>query len=828
MSTPINFITPTANVRLAKEITTNGVRPYPRVKKLNSETYHVQENNEGLEELFELLQEKAKLGAALIKGPLNDTIINESRRGKVNVRGPTNLLVIDIDGWQPDTPLTAPITQESLKLVAESIVRLLPEPLASTSFIANASSSTGTKENGDIGLHLFFLVEKAVAPGRLENYIRALNFINKRITEQIGLQASRMSLKWALDPVVARNAQVIYVAHPTFIETDDPFPTPEDRWALITKAHGSCDLSMEVASIDEAKVKGNEQKILTSLRKEAGLSKFKPKTRSMTGVNGKQPIVTNPDPLVMELSYTNDNFAYWNINGGDSNAYYNPIGNPEIIYNFKGEMPFEMKKAALETYEWYVEAFKVQIRSVNEARPLVFRDGTSDQHYITEYIPAHDTVLRTDKISPQNVTARLSEFGMPVPEPIPTWNLSFNPDSTIEIDWDERKLNLFQATKYLKSPPAVMPQYSGVKIGEATEAMAALCPTIHKVIFHITGSSPEDFEYFINWLAWCVQNRDKAHTAWVFSGTPGTGKGVFFERILRPIMGDAYTVRKRLDHLEEQFNDYQRTALFLIMEEFRLADSKHANKVLNKLKDDITADKVNVRAMRTDVTEERNYTNYIFFSNHNDTIPIDDGDRRFNIAPPQMVKLERQYPTIRKEIKNIEGELGSFTGFLMHYDANEDLTRTVRENEAKQRMKETAMGFGRRFCHAVKTGEIGYFMDLLNYNSTSATSRAIQMATAQKCVQAWVTNAAEDKTTIASVDALLTCYEVLNDRDMPKTQFTTFLRRNDLILRRQRVGGERTMALEINWVLQDDEDRSFAEEIVANKHNTQNHSGLHH
>jgi len=88
--------------------------------------------------------------------------------------------------------------------------------------------------------------------------------------------------------------------------------------------------------------------------------------------------------------------------------------------------------------------------------------------------------------------------------------------------------------------------------------------------------------------------------------------------------------------------------------------------------------------------------------------------------------------------------------------------------------------------------------------------------------------AAEDKTTIASVDALLTCYEVLNDRDMPKTQFTTFLRRNDLILRRQRVGGERTMALEINWVLQDDEDRSFAEEIVANKHNTQNHSGLHH
>lgn len=818
MSTPINFIAPAGrgNLRLAKEISADGVRPYPRIKKLNSETHYVESGNDGLTELFGLLQTRAKAGAALLKGPLNEPIIKESRAGKTNSNAPTSLLVLDVDGWRPQTPLVAPITQDSLKIVAESIIGLLPEPLSSTSYIANASSSTGIKENGELGLHFFFLLERAISPQRLELYLRSLNFANKAITEQVGLQASRMSLKWAIDPVVARNAQIVYIANPTFRNTQDPFPTPEDRWALVKKQHGSCDLTQAIVDVDEAHVSGQTEKTLNSLRRAAGLGKFRPKTRVMNGFEGRMAVVTNPDPMVMEMSYHNDNFVYWNVNGGDSNAYYNPIGNPEIIYNFKGEPPFELKKASESTYNWYLEHFKVQIRSVNEARPLVFRDRTQDQHYMVEYVPAHDTVLCIDKIAPPNIGPRLAEFGVSTPEPIPTWDLVFDPQSTTEIMWDDNKVNLFQATEYLKSPPALLPSYSNVKIGGATEAMAALCPTIHKVIFHICGSSLEDFEYFINWLAWCVQNRDKAHTAWVFSGTPGTGKGVFYERILRPIMGEKYAIRKRLDHLEEQFNAYQETALFLVWDEFRLNDSRQSGKLLNKIKDDIVADRVNVRAMRTDVAEKRSYTNYLFFSNHNDALPIEDGDRRFNIAPPQLVKLERQYPTIRKEIQsNIEGELGSFAGFLCAYATDEDLVRTVRENEAKQQMKETAMGFGKRFCHAVKTGQLGYFLDLIDYKSTSSTSRAIQAATAEKYARAWAADAAAGRPSTVTADALLTCYEVLNDRDMPRTQFTTFLKRNDLVLKRRRVNGDRAMALEVEWSLEDEADREFAEEIAG-------------
>lgn len=822
MSTPINFITPTKKVRLAKEVTADGVRPYPRVKALNSETHHLAAGNEGLAALHELLQKKAKSGAALIKGPLNDTIIDESRRGKVDSNAPTTLLVLDIDGWLPDAPLPTPITQNALRQTAEGIIGLMPEPLCSTSYIVNASSSTGVKATGEVGLHFFFLLERAVAPKRLEGYLKSLNFCHEQVTKQIGLQASRMSLKWAVDPVVARNAQIVYIANPTFTGTADPFATAEDRWALVTKAHGSCDITQSIALVNELDTAGAEEKALTELRKSAGLGKFKPKLRRFGSGDGAEHIITNPDPVAMEKCYESDSFVYWNLNGGDSNAYYNPIGNPEIIYNFKGEPPFEMKKASPETYDWYREAYKHQIRTVTEARPLVFRDEGGDQHYAATYIPAHDTVETLNKISRYNIDDWMRGCGMSTPDPIPSWTLTFDPQSTVELNWTAKTLNQFQATEYLKSPPAVMPQYSGATIGHATEAMAALCPTIHKVLFHICGSDLEDFEYFINWLAWCVQHRDKAHTAWVFSGVPGTGKGVFYERILRPIMGEDYAVRKRLDHLEEQFNSYQETALFLVWEEFRLGDSRQAAKLLNKIKDDVVSDRVDIRAMRTDLQQHRSYTNYIFFSNHTDAVPVEDGDRRFNIARPQLTKLEVQYPTFRREIHKIEDELGTFAGFLAAYQADEDLVRTVRETDAKQQMKQTAMGFGQRFCHAVKTGELAYFLDLTSEPSTSSTNRAIQAATVQKFVDAWARDATRGEPSRVSIGALMTCYAVINDSDMPQAQFNAFLKRNDITMNRQRVAGQRTMAVDVRWNLEDPEVKDYAGERA------QGHTGTEH
>ena len=62
-------------------------------------------------------------------------------------------------------------------------------------------------------------------------------------------------------------------------------------------------------------------------------------------------------------------------------------------------------------------------------------------------------------------------------------------------------------------------------------------------------------------------------TAWIFTGVPGTGKGLFVHKILKPLFGEQQTPMRSLENIEEQFNLYMRTALFLVVDEFRMADA---------------------------------------------------------------------------------------------------------------------------------------------------------------------------------------------------------------------------------------------------------------
>lgn len=828
MSAPINFIASTANIRLSKTITADATTPYPRVKKVSSISHHVECSLAGLTELHTLLAQNATAGNALLKGPLKEPVVNESRAGKSDTKASTPFMVLDVDGWIPETPLTHPIKQDDLLRVAESVINLLPEPLCSTSYIVNASSSTGIKPTGEVGLHFFFLLDTSIHPSHLESYFKWLNFSHDEISERLTLQSSNMSLKWVIDPVVARNAQILYIAHPEFQGRDDPFASPDDRWGLRQKERHTCDIHQQVMTVNQADVDGNATKLLNKLRNARGLSKFKPRTRTMTLMGEQQRVLTNPDALNIERSNATDRFVYWNVNGGDSNAYYNPIANPEVIYNFKGEPPFLLKAASQEAYDQYLRDFGEIIREVTESRPLLIRDPNRDEIYAIEYIPAHNEIVSVNKIIRQNAEDWLAGFGAPMPDNIPTWEIEFNPHSVNEINWDANTINTYRATEYLKNPPIIMPQYANATRENAVERLRDLCPTICDVLLHICGSSELELSYFVNWLAYAMQKRDKAHTAWVFSGVPGTGKGVFYERILRPLMGEAYTVRKRLDHLEEQFNAYQEQALFLVWEEFRLNDSKQSGKLLNKMKDDITADYVNIRAMRTDVRSTRSYTNYIFFSNHTDVIPIEKGDRRFNIAPPQMERLEHAYTDIRTRIDTgvLDQELGSFAGFMLAFNVNEQMARTERNNQAKEQMRLAAMSPMDQFANAINQGDLEFFYRIEDMESAATPEKAMRLKIANTCLSSWRKAAAEGRQQLVTLDSLHVCFEVIFDDKIAAIRLQSALVKRDVMFKRIASGsGKRKNSVVIDWRVSEDEMPHLLRDIdKSQKKNGTDHS----
>lgn len=823
MSIPLVFLEPARNLRMAKTITKDGVMPYPLVKTFNSHVTYLSPDEAGVREAYVTMQAHALKGHAVHKGVLKEPIINQSRAGKADTNASTNLLVIDLDDYIPAAPLKAPIHATDLAALVQSVRALLPEPLARTACIANASASTGFKPSGAVGLHLFFLLDRPVAPTQLSHWLTNLNFTIDAFSAQLKLNRSCISLKYVVDPVVARNAQIIYMAPPEMSGVSDPFAAPTDRWALVEGDLWTCNIQPLLDETIPAQVQQEAEKRLAEARKSVGLKKMTPRYRRLDVDGQRLQVLTNPDHMQLTLARevrADDTYVYWNINGGDSNAYYNPVGNPEIIYNFKGEPPFELKQANDDVYNWYCEKFKVQIRDTSDPRPLAFREQSSDLHYAVEYNPRDDLILRVNKIQKQNIEDWYASYGIPTPDPIPQWDVGFNPQSTVVIDWDNHKLNLFQPTALLRNPPAILPTHAGCKIGAAQHHLSQLCPYIYRVLFHICGNGVSEFEWFVNWLAFTVQTRQKAMTAWVFSGCPGTGKGIFFERILRPIIGEQYATKKRLDHLEEQFNAYLERTLFLVYEEFRLSDSRQDGKLLNKLKDEIASGTTNIRAMRTDVEEKANFTNYIFFSNHMDVIRIEEGDRRFNIAPPQLVPLRAIWPKITTELSRIDDEIGTFTGFLMAYACDENSARTCIENDAKSRMKQLAMGYNERFCLAVRTGQLDYFMDVFDMDIANDLTKSTQITTAQKYVRHWAQSIGKGPLRVPASD-LFTVYIAMHDAQrLTQPKFTQLLGRNDVPVERKKHDGSKVSCVDIEWFseMEPEELSEFCEPLTKPAH----------
>ena len=76
-----------------------------------------------------------------------------------------------------------------------------------------------------------------------------------------------------------------------------------------------------------------------------------------------------------------------------------------------------------------------------------------------------------------------------------------------------------------------------------------------------------------------------------------------------------------------------RTAL-LIVDEFRW-ECRYIGKMADKLKHQITEPNLTIRAMRTNQIELPSFCNFLFLTNRADAVKIEEGDRRYNVAPRQ-------------------------------------------------------------------------------------------------------------------------------------------------------------------------------------------------
>mgnify|MGYP000352986714 FL=1 len=770
----------------------NGFTPYPHVKNVTSHEHDIPTDSTGLSMLETLIRDHGQQGHCLLKGNLKRSIQNESRAGKTDRIGYSNLLVLDIDGiTMPGHTNPKLFTQKDVSTLAKAVMRELPPDVQDCSFIAQASASLGLK--GDkVSLHIFILLEHAMPAKAVKLWLQNSNFESQLFASQLELSSNGHSLKYPLDASVADNSKLIFIAPPTFEDgTHDPFGSSSERIVRVSGLSETLDLAglMNNISPEVVHQKSNEHK--NKLRVARGFNAKKERLTIATVDNKSEEILTNPDRMSIQITDdTNPPYIRCNVNGGDSNAYYFKIEDPTYMYNFKGEPIWSIEAADPDFYKSLFDHYQEEMAKEGRANfPIAMRDFYTDTYYNGVFDPNLNQFSDDFPLMPcssASIEGFMRSHGRSKPDFVPDARVIFDPasnDEGVNLANVPYHINMFRKTEYMLSTR----EHEPLSMGDSAK-IADSCPLIYKLMTHILGGQNLEVEHFTNWLAYIFQTKRKAMTAWVLQGVPGTGKGIFYTKVLRPLFGNEHVPMRALQNIEEQFNLYMRQALFLVVDEFHMASANAGTmKIADKLKNAITENTMTIRAMRSNQVEMPNYTNFIFLTNRMDAVKIEEGDRRYNIAPRQEQKLEHVYPEVIDGIDDISTELHKFAALLRNYKVNKQLVRTPIANNAKAQMAQVTMSVMEEFFAAVRHGNLGVFLDILDISLTNVM-QGQEITTAQRFVKQWVAESQWPHSVIP-MEHLRVVYGVLTDDRLSQREFQKKAARCGVTKERKRVHG---------------------------------------
>jgi hypothetical protein len=662
---------------------------YPNVWEVSS----IDEDITTLKEFEAAIVKHAATGHCLLKGNVMKPLVSESRKGSTDSNATTSWLCLDIDGINPTFTTTVsrpnPVTgqMEEVQSVINVTIDTLMESLGlkDVSYILQWSGSMGIGGN-TLRCHIFIMLTKAISAPLIKQWLIQKNHEVAILREHQALTKTGSSLTWGLDITACQADKLIYIAPPTLKGIKNPLGrTP--RISLVTKTQATYDLTGKINSTDQNRALTDAR--VLELRERDGL----PKRKLVYKHVGGHEIMVKPGECIATETKVDRGFVYFNLNGGDSWAYFHPENNPDYIFNFKGE-PVYLTKELLPSY-WESLNQQAYREASNGLTYLAFLDRATSTYYRGTYDAANDLL----DIYPAKNESMVRQFadanGLRLGPNIPEWDMEFNPLNGVRVDIPNRTINTFERTVYMKAP---------------VKKVTKIPPMCNKIISHILSNDTGTKEHFMNWLACIAQNLDRTRTAWVFQGVPGTGKGLLFNKILQPLFGKDQAVIKRAGELTEKWTDFVQGKFIVFIDEIQTSALKDEAGVIANMKNLITEPTAMIRMMNRNSFAVPNYTNWIFASNKPDPVAVDKNDRRFNVAPYQGTEFPR--PT-DEEIDAIEGELQAFYHYLLNYNVDKLVASTPLQSDARNTLITLSQSTSESTADAVREGNMEFFLDQL-------------------------------------------------------------------------------------------------------------------
>jgi hypothetical protein len=642
---------------------------YPSVYEVTS----IEEHCPDLRSMEALLKKHAALGNCLVKGNPTRPLTAESRAGTTDSNGATDWIVLDVDG----IPGCATV---------EDFLRALN--MDNVSYVVQYSASYGITSN-DLRAHIYMQIAALMAAPLIKQWLIGLNHTVPMLRNAMTLTKTGNSVSWPLDISACQNDKLLYIAPPLLKGIKDPF-SKRPRIEYVAK-------QTKFLTIPVIPSTAANQELTTKRINEIRVTDGLPVRKTRYKMHGATRVMCDPDSSIITDMKVERGFVYFNLNGGDSWAYYHPEDNPDYVFNFKDE-PAYLTKELLPDY-WKSLTQQAVRTSSQGVTYLAFCDRKTGAYWRGTHDGQTDTLELYLAKNETQIRHFAKQHGMPLGDFIPEWDLMFDPHDNVRVDVTNKTINTFEPTSYMQAP---------------VKKVTKCPPTILRVIHHVLGGDIDITEHFMNWLACILQTRDRTLTAWVLHGVPGTGKGILMNKIIRPIFGNNQTAVRRMDDLAEPYNAYMEKCFIVFADEVQTKALVNEQGVMAKLRNFITEEMITVRAMYQGAHEVRNYTNWIFSSNMADPVAITKDDRRHNVGRYQKNKLP--LVTIDKDLAQIEKELQAFHDYLMTYAVDRQAAMTPIDTEDRNNMISISESSIDTVGSALLEGNFEFFVDQLPAN----------------------------------------------------------------------------------------------------------------
>lgn len=801
---------------------------YPNAARVTSFEEEVEVSKDGLQKYRDLLVEHAKPGHALLKGLLDGPLMRERRKGRIASDQDTQLLVLDVDGLQLNGIKSTAMGQDTVRSVAEQVIAMMPEELRSVSYVAVASSSFGMSET-KVSVHIHMMLQQKVNARTLRSWLKSLNFNRDQIYAKLQLADAKLSIKSVIDPCLAEPTRVIYIAPPHFgPNAKNPFPDDEDRIVLVEKMNTALDISPLLGQMADlqGKTEEREREKLVELQKAAGVSTKKRKKTKI--VIGKEThwVVSEPEKAILTIHSEDDEFVRYNMPGGKSGAYWVRKDNPEVLFSFKPEVsPQLFREVDSTAYDNHVRRFGEGHTTENvlgqnrKVRHHMFIDQNTDSFHIMSYDFENDVLVELVTKTQTTAEQFMLYKGALVPDPVPTWYIDFDPSKTdtMIVDGDKVIINRFQPSEYMVNSDVPHPLAGEVGYGEAWLVLA-YCPTIYSIIYHMLGNDDECFEHFMNWVAFIFQRREKTKTGWLAHGTQGTGKGLFYHRIIRPLMGEHHARQNTLQRLvDDDFNGWMQHCLFLMIDEFNLENaSSNTVRTANEIKTMVTEPTFMMRKMRREQVQVDQYLNFFLGTNDVGALSFED-KRRFNVAPRQNIMLNQRLPHVDQQEyfdSILDAELKDFAAFLHGYKVNVPKAHTILQNEAKKEASRAGMDSASSFFQILRKGDFESLAEILDKPEHGLKpDHLMHLKQVKDLLRKMLPYVNSGRATYLMREDLKAIYSLLAGKDLSDNAFGRMLNKQELptVRRHDPLGipdgvklSSRPRCIEVTWAMEDE------------------------